>query len=157
MPTAQDLLANRPKPMPTVACVSPESSVLSAACIMNDRHIGAVVVTREQRVVGIFTERDVLRRVVAQQLDPSQTRVGDVMTSPVVACTPNTRRTEVETTMHQKHIRHLPVVEGDKLVGMLSVHDVMEDEVHEQERTIHYLYEYMYGEWPGPREMVGSV
>lgn len=148
MPMVRDLLAARAS-LP-VACVSPDESVLGAACLMNERHIGAVVVIGEGRVLGIFTERDVLRRVVAQQLDPAQTRVGAVMSSPVVACNSSTRRNECESVMRQKRIRHLPVVDGGELVGMISVHDLLQDEVHEQERTIHYLYEYMYGEWPSP-------
>lgn len=151
MPMVRDLLVGRNNP--AVASISPESSVLEAARIMNDRHIGAVVVTQTERIVGIFTERDVLRRVVAQQLDPAQTRVGDVMTSPVVGCTLTTPRAECESVMRQRHIRHLPVVDGERVVGMVSVHDLLADEVHEQERTIHYLYEYMYGEWPGPQQL----
>lgn len=131
---------------PEVAQIDEGASVLDAAVAMNERHIGALVVVSEGRVVGIFTERDVLNRVVAQQLDPAQTIVRDVMTAPVACCTPQTTRAECRAAMKQRRVRHLPVMDDDRLVGIVSIGDVLQDETHEQEETIHYLYEYVHGE-----------
>lgn len=144
MTSVRTILEHKCQP---VACIDPSATVLDAARIMNERRIGALVVTRGERLVGIFTERDVLNRVVAAQRDPAQTRIEEVMTTPVACCTPETTRAECESVMRKRHIRHLPVVEGDRVVGMISVHDVLEDEAHEQQQTIRNLYEYMHGEY----------
>ncbi|MEP0848363.1 MAG: CBS domain-containing protein [Phycisphaerae bacterium] len=130
-----------------LARIDPDATVLDAARLMNERRIGALVVSRGDRLAGIITERDVLNRVVAAQRDPSTTRVQEVMTSSVTCCSPETTRSECEAIMRRRKIRHLPVVEGERVVGMVSVHDVLEDEAHEQAQTIRNLFEYMHGEW----------
>lgn len=144
MHTVQAILGRKGK---TVHSVTEEASVLDAAKIMNERRIGALVVTRGEKVVGIFTERDILNRVVAQQGDPAQLKVGDVMTTPVACCTPQTPRTECGNVMRSRRVRHLPVVDGEQLVGIVSIGDIVEDEGAEQQETIRYLHEYMHGEW----------
>jgi CBS domain-containing protein len=130
-----------------VVKVSGEASVLDAATLMNHHRIGGVVVTEGELVVGIFTERDVLCRVVAARRDPAQTSVRDVMTSPVACCAPETTRAECRTVMRHRHIRHLPVVTDGRLVGIVSMVDILEDTEEEQRETIRYLHEYLYGEW----------
>jgi len=132
---------------PQVHKIDQQASVLDAARLMNERRIGALVVTRGEHVVGIFTERDILNRVVAPQRNPAETPVCDVMSSPVACCAPDTTRAECSTVMKSRRIRHLPVVEGDRLVGIVSIGDILEDEGAEQQETIRYLYEYMHGEW----------
>lgn len=127
--------------------IDPDATVLDAARLMNEHHIGALVVTRGSKLAGIFTERDVLNRVVAAQRDPATTRVHEVMTTPVTCCSPEMLRSECEAVMRKRHIRHLPVVEEERVVGMISVHDILEDETHEQQETIRNLFEYMHGEW----------
>lgn len=127
-----------------VATIAEDASVLDAARMMNQRHIGALVVTRGDKVVGIFTERDVLNRVVAPQRSPADTKVREVMTSPVTVCSHNTTRAECRAVMKNRRIRHLPVVEEDHLVGIVSIGDILEDEGAEQQETIRSLYEYMY-------------
>lgn len=133
-----------------VAHISENSTVLDAARQMNNRRIGALVVTRGESVVGIFTERDVLNRVVAEQLDPASTVVGEVMTQPVAVCGPMATRADCRAVMKDNRIRHLPVVENDQLVGIVSIGDLIEDDCGEQEETIHYLYEYMMGGFREP-------
>src|SRR5437773_9219222 len=93
-----------------VITIAPSETVLRAAELMNDRGIGGLVVAERGRPVGIFTERDILRRVVAQQRDPTTTRVADAMTSPVIACAPETSVEECAAMMTAKRIRHLPIV-----------------------------------------------
>lgn len=130
-----------------VVSIEEGATVLAAARVMNERHIGALVVTRGDKVVGIFTERDILNRVVAKQADPAGLLVRDVMSAPVACCAPDTSRAECRSVMRSRRIRHLPVVKDDKLVGMVSIGDLIEDAEAEQQETIRYLYEYMMGDW----------
>jgi len=129
--------------------IAPTATVLEAAEIMNRHHVGALVVARDDGVVGMFTERDVLNRVVARQRDPASTAVSDVMTAPVAYCSPDASRAECRSVMRQRRIRHLPVIDNGLLVGLVSIGDLLIDEGAEQQETIHYLYEYMYGGKPG--------
>ena len=140
MPTAKDIIANKP----AVAIIAEEAMVMDAAKIMSDRHIGSLVVVRGDKVVGIFTERDVLNRVVARHLDPLETVIKDVMTTPVACCQPTTKLAECRGVMTRKRIRHLPVVQENKLLGMVSSGDILAMEHGDQQKTIEYMYEYLY-------------
>jgi CBS domain-containing protein len=142
MQTAQDILDRKGV---DVATVAREMSVLDAAVIMNERRIGSVVVTSGAKVVGIFTERDILCRVVADRKDPATTKVGEVMTSPMACCRRNTALEECRSVMTQKRIRHLPVVEEGRLYGMLSSGDLLSLDVAVKQITIEYLHEYLHG------------
>ncbi len=146
MPTAKDILDKRTEP---VATISEDATVMDAARIMSDRHIGSLVVMREDRVIGIFSERDVLNRVVAKHKDPSATIVKDVMSSPVACCKPGSKLAECRSVMTEKRIRHLPVMEEGVLLGMISSGDIMALEHREQQQTIEYMQDYMHG--PGSR------
>lgn len=141
MPTAQDVLSKKGT---HVANIGEESTVKEAAKIMSERRIGALVVVRGEKVIGIFTERDVLNRVVAANLDPATTKIKDVMTAPVACCKPSTKLAECRGVMSEKRIRHMPVVENNKLVGMLSSGDLLANEHHEQQQTIEYLHAYLH-------------
>jgi len=142
MPNAQSVLERKGG---EVATVERKSSVLDAAKVMNQKRIGAVVVRDGDKVVGIFTERDILNRVVAAGKPPGTTVVGDVMTSPMACCRRDTKLTECRSVMTQKRIRHLPVVEDGKLFGIISIGDLMANEVADQQATIEYLHEYLHG------------
>ncbi len=142
MPTARTILDRKGG---DVATISRDATALAAAELMNTRHIGAVVVTEGDRVVGIFTERDILRRVVACRCNPADLKVGEVMTSPMACCRRDTTLAECRTVMTQKRIRHLPVVEDGRLYGMISSGDILALEVSEQQSTIEYLHDYLYG------------
>lgn len=131
-----------------VYSVGEGQTVLAAAHQMNTHRVGALVVTRAEVVVGIFTERDILCRVVAAQRDPATTTVGTVMTAPVACCTPATTGEECRAVMRSKRIRHLPVVADGRLVGIVSIGDVLMAAEADQMATIQYLHEYLYGEWP---------
>lgn len=130
-----------------VLSTTEDSTVLDAAKRMNEHHVGALVVTRGDKVVGIFTERDILNRVVAGQRDPATTAVEAVMTAPVMVCSPETTRDECRTVMRERRIRHLPVVQDGQLVGLVSIGDMYESAELDHTTTIQYLYEYMHGEW----------
>ena len=142
MPTVQDVLKRKGG---DVASVAEDATVTEAAKLMSDRRIGSVVVVDGQKVIGIFSERDVLNRVVAQNRDPSTTHVREVMTTPVACCQPTSDLKECRSVMTEKRIRHIPVVEGNKLVGMISSGDILALERSEQQETIRYLHEYLYG------------
>ncbi len=141
MPTAQDILAKRHR---DVLIIDEEATVMEAVKIMSDQRIGSLVVGRGEKVVGIFTERDVLNRVVARHLDPLETIVKDVMTTPVACCQPTTKLAECRNVMTAKRIRHLPVVKENRLLGMISIGDIIALEFGEQQHTIEYLHEYLY-------------
>ncbi len=142
MYTVQHILEKRRDP---VATISPDGTVLQAAKLMNERHIGALVVTHHDEVVGIFTERDILNRLVAPERSLTETRIRDVMTTPVACCRRETEESTCRALMRRKHLRHLVVVDEERLVGVISIGDVIEDQNDEMDHTIHYLNEYMYG------------
>ena len=120
-------------------------SVLTAATLMNERGIGGLVVLDGDRVAGMFTERDVLRRVVAMRRDPATTPVREVMSSPVAFCRRETTLEECRAVMTEKRIRHLPVVDEKGVCGIVTIGDLMAQEVTEHQATIQYLHEYIFG------------
>lgn len=129
-----------------VYSVGSDTTVADAAIVMNNHHIGALVIIDDDRVCGIFTERDVLRRVVAVRRDPDQVTVAEVMTCDVACCRADTKVAEARSVFKNRRIRHLPVVEDNqKIIGMISIGDLNARQAHEQESTIHYLHEYLYG------------
>ncbi|MFQ5491386.1 MAG: CBS domain-containing protein [Phycisphaerae bacterium] len=142
MSTAQAVLDSKGTEVQTI---DKSATVLDAARLMNDKRIGALIVSEGKKVMGIFTERDLLMRVVAKKLDPAQTPVHQVMTTPMACCTRKTKLTECKAVMTQKKIRHLPVVEGGKLFGMISSGDLLAHEAADKDTTIEYLSEYLYG------------
>ena len=113
------------------AVVQVETTAEQAIRTMLDRHVGAVaVIDEEQRVAGIFTERDVLRRLSLSPRDPGSTPVREVMTTPVEMATRATTPSEAVATMLERHYRHLPIVDDDgRLLGMLSIRNVLEAKI----------------------------
>ncbi len=143
MATVKDILVNKG---PLVHSVHPDTSVLNAAQFMNQNKIGALLVLGGDQIVGMFTERDILRRVVAEQRVPAETLVSEVMTSEVVCCTVQTELKEARSTMKNRRIRHLPVVDDDaRLLGLISIGDLNAYETHDNEVTIHLQKEYIHG------------
>lgn len=127
-----------------VVTIDPEATVVQAARLMNTHRIGSVVVVVDGRPVGIFTERDVLTRIVAAEKNPATTRVREAMTDRILTCTPETSLEAVRHTMRAERIRHLPVVEDGKLCGMVSIGDLNTAEVKVLCETISYLEQYTY-------------
>src|SRR5215471_19285379 len=122
MPTVQDVLAVKGT---MVHSIAPTATVLEATQKMNTHKLGALLVMHEGQVAGIFTERDVLRRVVAEQRDPSRCTVAEVMTSDVICCQPDDDLDEISSVMQQKRVRHVPVCDGNgRIMGMISIGDV---------------------------------
>jgi len=129
-----------------VLTVGPAASVLQAAILMNEHRVGSLVAVEDGRVVGMFTERDVLRRVVGERRDPETTQVGEVMTAAVVCCSPETSVDEIRGVMRDRRIRHLPVVDADgRLLGLVSIGDLNAQLQAAQEHTVFLLTEYIQG------------
>ncbi|MHC4975870.1 MAG: CBS domain-containing protein [Planctomycetota bacterium] len=144
MPTASSILRGKTYLTPPIT-ITPESSVLDGARIMNEHRIGALCVVTDRKLLkGMFTERDILTRVVAEGRDPSTTLVRDVMTHPVIACPPETSSDELRKIMRQCRIRHIPIVENNSLLGVVSIGDLNMSQVKVMTETISYLERYMY-------------
>ena len=123
--------------------VTPQTSVMEAVGRMNQRSIGSVLVMEGERLVGIFTERDVLTRVLPRQLDPGKTPVSEVMTRQLVTVSPTTTVQEAMMVVTDTRHRHLPVVQGGRVVGMVSTGDLTRWMVREQQRSIDDLVDYV--------------
>ncbi len=120
MATIRDLLSNR-----TIHYVQPEQTVFEAANFMVSRNVGAVPVLDGTRLVGIFSERDIMRRVVTEGRDPLTTRIADVMSTRISSVTPADSSEAAMALMQEHSVRHLPVCEGSVLVGFLSLRDLL--------------------------------
>ena len=143
MATVRDILA---KKGPHVCTTGPGATVLQATLIMAEHQVGSLLVLEGERVAGIISERDVLLRVVAEQRDPARTTVGEVMTTEVSACHPDTPLEDARAAMKNRRIRHLPVADGDsRLLGLVSIGDLNAHQTTSQEQTIHMMHEYLYG------------
>jgi len=128
-----------------VVSIAPTATVLEAARLMNDRGVGGVLVVDEsKRLLGIFTERDILRRVVAADLPPTTTSVRDVFTESIVTCTPDITVDECASIMSTRRVRHLPVLDADGLHGVVTIGDVLAHRVSEHETTIQHLNSYVF-------------
>ena|SRR5688500_3167256 len=144
MPTVRDVLAAKGNGLHTIGA---DATVLEATREMNRHKIGALVVTEDgDQVVGIFTERDVLMRIVAEEVGPCDVKVGDVMTKDVICCSPEDDLDEVSAIMKSHRVRHVPVCNSKGCVlGMISIGDVNAHYASNAEQTIHFLNDYIYG------------
>jgi CBS domain-containing protein len=143
MSTVRDILGNKGG---HVQSIGPEASVLNAALLMNEHKIGSLIVLDGGRVVGIFSERDILQRVVVSRRDPADTKVNEVMTTEVICCRPHTTLDESRGVMKNRRIRHMPVLDdNDQLCGLISIGDLNAHAMHEHESTIHVMEEYIHG------------
>jgi CBS domain-containing protein len=124
--------------------VRSDQSVREAARYMTDRRVGAVSVLDGTRLVGILSERDVMGRVVARQLDPDRTQVAEVMTKDLVVAQGDESHEEGLRRMKQAGCRHLPVVDGDRLVGMVSQRDLLQIDLSEKDEEIRWLNAYIH-------------
>ncbi len=117
--------------------VRPNATVIEALELMAEKNIGAVVVTEEDgKIAGIFSERDYARKMIVKGRSAHTTKVKEIMTTLVVSVNRDTRVNECRALMTEKRIRHLPVLEGDKLVGLISIGDVVKSYITEQEIVI---------------------
>jgi len=126
--------------------VSPEATVLEALELMAKNDIGGVLVLKNEALVGIFTERDYARKVAIKGLSSKDTKVGDLMTANVSTITPKNTMDDVMGMMTKNRFRHLPVVTEGKLVGIITIGDVVKAVIAEHEATIQQLSSYIAGD-----------
>ncbi|AAQ61581.1 CBS domain-containing protein [Chromobacterium violaceum] len=141
MQTVRQLLDS--KPTRALVYVTPDSTVFQALQVMAENDIGAVLVMESGDIVGIFSERDYARRIVLQGRTSAGTKVRDIMTSRVVYVTPQQTLDECMGLMTEKRIRHLPVMEDQTVLGILSIGDLVRATIEEQEQVINHLVHYI--------------
>ena len=124
--------------------VEPEDPVLEAIRLMADRHIGALLVMRGTALTGIVSERDYARKVVLLGRSSAETPVWQIMTSPVITVSLETSVQDCMRLMTERRIRHLPVVEDHRVVGMISIGDLVRAVIEEQQQTIEQLESYIH-------------
>lgn len=145
MAKVKDILAQKGTDVVTMVA---DDAVVTAARLMNSRGIGGVIVLDDEEVVGIFTERDVMRRVVAERRDPVTTVIRDVMTTPVFTCRPDAKIDECVALITEKRVRHIPVVDNSGLCGIITSGDILAHQVEEQADTIEHLHSYVFDTRP---------
>ena len=133
---------------PDVVTMVADDAVVTAARLMNSRGIGGIVVLDDDEIVGIFTERDVMRRVVAERRDPVTTVIRDVMTTPVITCRPEAEIDECVALITEKRVRHIPVVDDSGLCGIITSGGILAHQVEEQAETIQHLSSYVFDTRP---------
>ncbi len=128
--------------------VSPEASVYEAIEMMSEKHIGALLVISDSRLVGAISERDYARKVILQGKSSRKTSVGEIMASPVISVRPEATIEECMRTMTDHRIRHLPIVDGEAVLGIVSLGDLVKWIISAHEQTIRDLHSYITGRYP---------
>jgi len=127
----------------TMWSLAPNDSVFDALQHLATHNVGAMMVMEHGKLVGVFSERDYTRKIALAGKSSKDTQVKDIMTPDVLTVSPQTRTRDCMALMSQKKIRHLPVVEGDKVLGMISIRDIMNDIIADHEQTIGHLTSYI--------------
>lgn len=128
-----------------VHTISPTATVLEAITLMANKGIGAVVVTENTKVVGILSERDYTRKIALMQRTSDHTTVAEIMTSKVISVSRSHTVKQCLELMTDGHLRHLPVLEGDELVGFVSIGDLVKATMEDQKKLIDQLQQYISG------------
>ena len=143
MKTAADLLKS--KPHQSVYTITPETSVLDALKVMADKDVGALLVMEGDKLAGIVSERDYARKVALMSRTSALTAVREIMTSSVICVQPTQTTEDCMVLMTEHRLRHLPIMEGDQLLGLISIGDLVKDIISEQRYTIRQLEQYISG------------
>jgi CBS domain-containing protein len=130
---------------PAIWCVSPEATVFEAISIMADKNIGALLVTSEDKLVGILTERDYTRKVALKGKVSKRTAVKEILSGDIITVTPSHTVEECMRLMTTHRVRHLPVLSGSKISGIVSIGDLVNWIISTQNSTIHQLRTYITG------------
>lgn len=136
------IIEHRPLPF----LLSTQQSVVEASRFLRKHHIGGAPVVKDGDLVGFCSERDLVYRVVAEKRDPAETTVEEIMSRDVVSAHSEDRVEECERTMKLHHVRHLPIVEGNKVVACISLRDLLQSELDESEIQVQCLTEYIRGD-----------
>ena len=138
--TVRQMLAGKT----SVYSVTPQDTIYDALRLMADKNIGAVVVVSDSEIQGIFSERDYARKVILHGRSSAETPVWQIMSSPVITVTPDQTVQDCMHLMTQRRVRHLPVVEGGRVVGMISIGDLVKAVIEDQQQTIEQLESYIH-------------
>ena len=130
----------------TIWSVNPHNTVLETLKIMAEKNVGAVIVLEEGKIAGIFSERDFARHSAKRNIHPEQVLIKEMMTSLIFSVSPNQTTEECMSLMTDKRIRHLPVIEDGRLVGLISIGDVVKQVIEDQKFSISQLERYVNGE-----------
>jgi CBS domain-containing protein len=141
MATARHLLDRKGR---AVFSIGPDEPVLEAIRIMAERHVGALLVMKGEELIGIVSERDYARKVILKGRSSADTPVSQIMSAPVVTVSLSNSVQECMQLMTTRRLRHLPVVEGKKVVGMVSIGDLVKAVMEEQQQTIEQLESYIH-------------
>ena len=141
MTTVQMLLEGKGR---AIFSVEPQAAVLDAIRLMAEHHVGALVVMRGAALEGIVSERDYARKVILRGRSSADTPVRDIMSSPVLTVSLDTTVQQCMHLMTERHVRHLPVVEGTRVVGMVSIGDLVKAVIAEQQQQIAQLESYIH-------------
>jgi CBS domain-containing protein len=144
--TIGSLLAKRPSNQ--IVSIGPEQTVYEALEILAQHNIGALLVISGDKLAGMISERDYSRKIILRGLESRRTKVGEIMTSPVVAVNPRQTIDECMAIMTENDFRHLPVLEGQRVLGVVSMGDLVKWIIGDQEETIHALEGYIAGDYP---------
>ena len=131
------------KPSRAMVTVKPEDTVLEAIKVLAREDIGAAAVIEDGKLVGIFSERDYTRKVILLGRHSESTRIEEIMTRNVICVNPRTKTRDCMALMSEKNIRHLPVVDDGRVVGMVSIRDIVTDIIADQDFTISQLEQYI--------------
>lgn len=132
----------------TVWHVSPEACVYDAIELMAEKHVGALMVVAEGQLVGVISERDYARKVILQGKSSKDTPVKEIMSGPAISVTPDHTVEDSMRIMTDNHIRHLPVVDGGQVLGVLSIGDLVKWMISAQQQTISQLHNYITSQYP---------
>jgi CBS domain-containing protein len=141
MKPVSELLKGKPT---TLHAVAPDTKVFEAIQLMAQKNVGALLVMDGGKLAGIFSERDYARKVALESKNSRDTPVAEIMTSKVFCVQPTTRTKECMAIMSERGFRHLPVVDGEEVMGMLSMRDIVNDIIREHEMTISQLEAYIH-------------
>jgi CBS domain-containing protein len=128
-----------------VVTISPDSTVTELLAVLAEHHIGALVICRDDRVAGIVSERDIVRRLNERGADLLGVAVSEIMTSEVYSCGPHDDVDRIAETMTERRIRHMPVLDGDRMIGLVSIGDVVKSRIEQLEVDRGQLEQYITG------------